>query len=209
VGPPTGTGSRYGPAAYEMLVLAADVGDVVVSVGGWLCDRALAGWRITAAVPEDSDSRPFDILGVKAISFESACAVVRDSPPHALAVASLAMATDEFVQSEVRKVLHKADIEVAYWGDSGSSEDDRRGWVVQHRLSDLARAFKSQALKAAFTAQLRTGPTEVFRSASSRARALVLPTTPRAQGRSVATVCTSDGVKPITSHPSIARTDGG
>jgi hypothetical protein len=71
--------------------------------------------------------------------------------PHALAVASLAMATDEFVQSEVRKVLHKDDIEVTYWGDSGSSQDERRGWVVQHRLSDLARAFKSQALKAAFT----------------------------------------------------------
>lgn len=164
----------YGPSAYEMLVLAADVGDIVVSVGGWLCDRACAGWRITAAVPNDSDSRPLDILGVKATSPDSACEVMRDSPPHALAVSSAVLAADEFVRNAVRKAFHENGIELSYWRDSFPPHDNPRQWVVQHRLTDLSRAFKSEAVKAAFTVRVHTAPIEVFHCAAPRSRTSVL-----------------------------------
>ncbi|WP_343575423.1 hypothetical protein [Mycobacterium sp.] len=48
---------------YRLDVVAADVADVVTFAGGWLFDRAMAGWDVTVLVADHVDERPLRILG--------------------------------------------------------------------------------------------------------------------------------------------------
>jgi len=48
---------------YRVDVFAADVTDVVTCAGGWLYDQSARRWRVTAAVADSTDPRPFRILG--------------------------------------------------------------------------------------------------------------------------------------------------
>jgi hypothetical protein len=152
------------PLTYEMLVLADDVADIVASAGGWLCDRVFAGWRVTAVIPDGSNRRPLDILGVKTLSFDAADEIAHYASPRALAVGSTVMATDELARRDVETALNGRGVEVTFWGQSYPNHDDHCTRVMHHRLSDLARAFKTQALAAAFSSQIAVAPIEVFRS---------------------------------------------
>ncbi len=52
---------------YRLDVVAASAVDAVHSAGGWLYDRAMAGWEVTVLLPQSCDSRPLRILGVGAM----------------------------------------------------------------------------------------------------------------------------------------------
>jgi hypothetical protein len=51
---------------YQLNVVASTTEDVVESAGGWLCDRARAGWDVNVLVAEGGDPRPLTILGATA-----------------------------------------------------------------------------------------------------------------------------------------------
>jgi hypothetical protein len=40
---------------YQLDVVAASVGDALRSVGGWMCDRARAGWDVNVMVADRGD----------------------------------------------------------------------------------------------------------------------------------------------------------
>src|SRR5439155_14971420 len=67
-------GSRHGAAEldmrYRLDVVAADVVDVVKFAGGWLFDRAMAGWDVTVLLVDHPDERPLQILGAHTIDLE-------------------------------------------------------------------------------------------------------------------------------------------
>ena len=56
---------------YRLDVVAASAADAVHSAGGWLYDRAMAGWEVTVLLPQSCDSRPLRILGVRAMDLEA------------------------------------------------------------------------------------------------------------------------------------------
>jgi hypothetical protein len=150
--------------SYELAVIAIDVGDVVRSAGGWMCDRVRAGWRVTALIPVESDIRPLQILGVKALPFENVYGALRQSSPTAVAMASEVIEYDNRVRQDIQRVLLRGRTEVTFWGES--SPHDLAGWIgeVRHRLSGAARAFKTQALITTSSTNAVAGPTEKFRS---------------------------------------------
>ena len=55
---------------YRLDVVAADVADVVKFAGGWLFDRAMAGWDVTVLVADHPDERPLQILGAQIVDLE-------------------------------------------------------------------------------------------------------------------------------------------
>ena len=59
---------------YRLAVLGTSVADVVRCVGGWLFDRAMAGWDVTVLVYDHHDDRPLRILGAATLNLESALA---------------------------------------------------------------------------------------------------------------------------------------
>lgn len=48
---------------YRLDVVAASAVDVVQSAGGWLYDRAMAGWEVTVLLPQGCNTRSLRILG--------------------------------------------------------------------------------------------------------------------------------------------------
>lgn len=155
------------PTRYRLDVVATDIVDVVAHIGGWLCDRSLAGWEVTVLVVDGADARPARILGAELLDLEPIMKARGDGRlPHTVAVAADLCAQDPRTRRALTRALRHQGTEVVVWGDGWPA--GRRHGVnsVLHQLSDAARMFKTQALIAAAPSP-RTpapAPTEVFRS---------------------------------------------
>jgi hypothetical protein len=135
---------------YQLNVVASTTEDVVQSAGGWLCDRARAGWDVNVLVADGGDPRPLAILGATALDLdEGFVSMVRStSRVGALAVSADLLATDTHVREEILRVLARGLTEVIVWGEQWPAELGRQADSVEHRVSPAARAFKSHALVA-------------------------------------------------------------
>ena len=153
---------------YRLDVVAASVVDVVRFAGGWLFDRAMAGWDVTVLLADLADDRPLQILGAQTMDLEQALASVDTRPrPQALAAAADLFGCDSQVRQGVLHALDHGVTEVTLWGESWPSELDESVGLVQHQLSTAAQIFKAQALAAALNIcvpETSIGQTELFRS---------------------------------------------
>lgn len=134
---------------YRLCVAATDVGELVASAGGWMCDRIQAGWDVSVAVTKPRDLRPLRILGVTSVVTEYGF----ESLSHAGEIAAIALASESFDHNEhlrgaVLKVLDHGG-EVTIWGATIPSQLDGRVRGSQYRLSSVARALKTHAIAAA------------------------------------------------------------
>jgi hypothetical protein len=136
---------------YRLNVVASSIDDVVASAGGWLCDRARAGWDVNVVVADGGDTRPLMMLGATALDLDDGfLSMVRSaSRVGALAVSADLLGADARVRDEVVRVLKRGLAEVTVWGNQWPAELGRQADSVQHRLSGAARAFKSHAMAAA------------------------------------------------------------
>jgi hypothetical protein len=160
---------------YQLNVVASTTEDVLRSAGGWLCDRARAGWDVNVLVAEGGDPRPLAILGATARDLdESFVSMVRNaSRIGALAVSADLLATDLRVREEILRALKRGLTEVIVWGKQWPAELGRQADPVTHRVSPAARAFKSHALRAADVSTDSVTPTEtLFRIGAGSLRPL-------------------------------------
>ncbi len=150
---------------YRLDVVAATVVDVVRFAGGWLFDRAMAGWDVTVLVADHPDDRPLQILGAGVLDLEDALASVHSRPrPQALAAAADLFGCDSRVRRGVLQALDHGATEVTLWGEGWPAELDDSVGLVQHRLSMAAHMFKTQAMTAAALSHAPIGQVETFRS---------------------------------------------
>jgi hypothetical protein len=148
---------------YRLDVVAASAVDVVQSAGGWLYDRAMAGWDVTVLLPQRCDTRPLRILGVQAFDLEAELATVATgSPSQSLAVSAEAFTADARVRDAVLQSLDDRLTEVALWGDGWPLGVNLATTRAQHVLSGAARMFKGYALAAAGIPVSMVGPTEAL-----------------------------------------------
>ena len=134
------------------------------SAGGWLCDRARAGWDVNVLVADGGDPRPLAILGATALDLDDAflSMVKSASRVGALAVSADLLAADARVREEILRALKRGLTEVIVWGRQWPAELGRQADPVQHRVSPAARAFKSHALVAAAVSTDSVSPTETL-----------------------------------------------
>lgn len=153
---------------YQLHVIAPSVVEVVESVGGWLFDRAMAGWQVTVLLASPGqDPLPLQILGGEVVDLGTRplLGVCRPSPD-ALAVAADLCHRDISIREEVQHALDCGRSEVALWGQTWPTEMALHGRVdvVEYRLSLAARAFKARALAATAQHIEPTPVVEVIRS---------------------------------------------
>jgi len=143
---------------YRLDVVAASVVDVVRFAGGWLFDRAMAGWDVTVLLTDHlaghRDDRPLQILGARTLDLEDALAAIDSGVetrprPQALAAAADLFGCDPRVRRGVLQALDHGVTEVTLWGETWPAELDESVGQVQHRLSMAAQTFKARALAAA------------------------------------------------------------
>jgi hypothetical protein len=129
---------------YRLDVVASTGVDVVRFAGGWLFDRAMAGWDVTVLLTDlvdDPDARPLQILGARVIDLEDALAAVESRPrPQALAAAADLFGCDSRVRQGVLQALDHGVTEVTLWGDlAGRARGERwRGTAsAEHGREDV------------------------------------------------------------------------
>lgn len=157
---------------YRLDVVATSVVDVVRFAGGWLFDRAMAGWDVTVLLTDQADHRdprPLQILGARTLDLEHALAAAESRPhPQALAAAADLFGCDSRVRQGLLQALDQGATEVTLWGQTWPAELDDSLALVQHQLSMAAQIFKARALAAALdVAGVPPGSvdcTETFRS---------------------------------------------
>jgi hypothetical protein len=149
---------------YQLNVAASTTADVVQSAGGWLCDRARAGWDVNVVVADGGDPRPLMILGATALERDEGFrAMVRSaSRVGALAVSADLLDADTRVREEIIRILKRGLTDVVVWGKQWPAELGRQADPVQHRVSPAARAFKSHALAAVDVSTDSVTPTETL-----------------------------------------------
>ncbi|HEU4362858.1 MAG TPA: hypothetical protein VFR27_15345 [Mycobacterium sp.] len=133
---------------YRFDVVGPNVLDIVRSAGGWLYDRATAGWDVTVLIPGlDADSgQALRILGARTMDLASVLTQWEQRPhPQTIAVSAEMFAHHAEVRHGVLEALKHSRTEVTLWG-AVPAELDRDVDLRQHRLSAAARAFKTQAL---------------------------------------------------------------
>jgi hypothetical protein len=160
---------------YELTVAGLSTADVVQSAGGWLCDRARAGWDVKVFVTDPCDQLSLTILGATTLRLDGDfCSVIRGmSLGGALAVSAHLLSSDSRVRSGVVNVLKRGLTDVTVWGTQWPAELGRQADPVQHRVSSAAGAFKMHALVAAdLSADGVTATEPLFRIGSGSFRPL-------------------------------------
>lgn len=167
---------------YRFDVVAANVIDVVKFAGGWLFDRAMAGWEVTVLVADHVHPRPLQILGAQIIDLQHALeSAGQRLRPQTLAVAADLVRCDPRVRDGVLMALDRGITEVTLWGESWPAELDESVGLVHHRLSAAAKAFKAQALAAAPVlagGETEIAPAETFRSPMMACRSVAADLVP-------------------------------
>lgn len=152
---------------YRLVVLGVGLGDVVESIGGFLCDRARAGWEVSVFLDlpcgQPRDARPLSILGIAAqeLVTDAGPALRTLSRGGALAVGADLLARDAGVRDEVSRMVNQGLTEVTVWGRPAPGESGRALDPAPHPLSAAARAFKAHALLAAGIESEATEPIAV------------------------------------------------
>lgn len=162
---------------HRLIVLTGGVVDLVESAGGFLCDRARAGWEVSVHLAGGVDARPLAILGITTHEPDAdfASVIASCSRGAVLAVGAGLLARDAAIRDDVSRMVVHGLREVIVWGRSGPREIGRALEPATHPLSAAARAFKAQALLAAGSDALDTGavaPDEVLFRLRGRPRLL-------------------------------------
>jgi hypothetical protein len=170
---------------HRLTVVGLSTADVVQSAGGWLCDRARAGWDVNVFLTDVSatdvfvtdtcDQVSLTILGATTLRHDGDfSSLMRGiSLGGALTVSADLLSRDSRVRSGVVKTLKRGVTDVTVWGTQWPAELGRQADPVQHRVSSAARAFKLHALVAADLSTDAVTPTEtLFRIRSGSFRPL-------------------------------------
>ncbi|WP_193043373.1 hypothetical protein [Mycolicibacterium baixiangningiae] len=147
---------------YRLDVLGADVADVVRCAGGWMFDRAMAGWRVNAWLLDAGDLRPLQILGVQGRVLRPGGEGTGEAIPVGLAVSADLVASAGCLRDEVRTALMSGRTEVVLWGGRWPDQLGGRAEPVRYRLSAAARIFKRHALSAADCPHAAADDTELL-----------------------------------------------
>jgi hypothetical protein len=160
---PLDKSDKYQNSRYRLTVVAQSVADVVGSAGGWLCDRARAGWDVAVVVADPHDARPLSILGATALDAEGdvSSAVRTVAMGGTLAISAALLEADERIRERVHNIVKRGVADVLVWGQAYPVETGKDDRVV-HTLSSAARAFKAMALGAATDSAESVSSTETL-----------------------------------------------
>ncbi|MEE4023436.1 hypothetical protein V1Y59_10135 [Gordonia sp. PKS22-38] len=147
---------------YQLDIISDCVDDLVQHAGGWIYDRATAGWEVTVSLPLGVDRRPIQILGAHTTLLD----LSRDRLPcsRPAIATSVAMCRRDARLAAMLTDAYRDDTEITLWGDGDTVDDDLARGAVSHRLSVAARAFKAQALAAVGSRPTIVGRHETFRT---------------------------------------------
>lgn len=139
---------------YRVVVVASSVGPVVEAAGGFLCDRARAGWDVSVLFAGPCDPRPLAVLGVSAHrvsgSAADAASVISELPrATTVVVGADLLCGDAQARDALARFARHGCGAVRVWGRPAQADVGNGMESDPHELSRAVMAFKAHALRAA------------------------------------------------------------
>lgn len=134
---------------YRLHVAASNVIDLIAVGGGWLADRAMAGWDVTGFIADFDDDLPLQILGIDAVQFHPALDLRALCAADSLAITPDVYDRESRVCTRVSRVVTRGEPGVIFLGGAPPPEVRGKPMRVEHQCSLAAVAFKGHALAAA------------------------------------------------------------
>jgi hypothetical protein len=147
---------------YRVDVYALSVIDVVVCLGGWIFDHAVAGWDVCVLVPAPFDDRPLRILGAGTADLEVMLQAVPAPRSAAMLIFGGLLSSDMRVRARTSDAMRSGTVEVTTWGQSGPAGLAQHSRVTECQLSTAAVTFKAHAPVAAGASAELAGATEIL-----------------------------------------------
>lgn len=159
---PLDESNPIGSRRFQLTVLAASTADLVGSAGGWMCDKARAGWDVRVVLIDDHDTRPLAILGASPLADAELSDVMKMASLGGALAVSAGVLADDRIRAGVLGILKRGLTQVTVWGQDWPAEFSRKADPVEHKLSSAARAFKAHALGAATDSKSQVTATETL-----------------------------------------------
>lgn len=156
-------GDDFPDNRYRMIALGSDAHDVVLSIGGLLCDRAMAGWHVLAYLEDCINLVPLQILGVAAAELTTVPTYpVRQEMPDVILVSAHLYISVEWVRDHVAAASRRSGVDIAVWGADEQSELPKSLRPMEYRPSHAACAFKNEAANTSAAGTPAVSQTEHF-----------------------------------------------
>lgn len=138
---------------YQFQLVARNIADAVMSIGGFIFDRATEGWDVRVVIDGEIDGavddRPIRILGARFATRISGPNYARALPrPQLLAVATDVMVKSDALRRHVLALGNDTETDVLLWGRHHPTNFARTFVAARHQPSAAAHIFKSHALLA-------------------------------------------------------------
>jgi hypothetical protein len=137
---------------YQFRVVARNIADAVMSIGGLIFDRAMAGWDVSVVVDGEVDGsvddRSVRILGARLERMSGPNYATALPRPHMLAVATDVVVKSDAVRRHVLALGDDGETDVLLWGRHHPTNFSRTFVAARHQPSAAAHLFKSHALRA-------------------------------------------------------------
>ncbi|EHB45741.1 hypothetical protein MycrhDRAFT_6489 [Mycolicibacterium rhodesiae JS60] len=132
---------------HELHIVTVSVADAVQWIGGWLTDRALAGWEVSVFAPESVDPTTLRILGAshRPLSEIAFTTDVDRIQPVVSVDAAIACAEPDLWDELCRRYAPQAS-RILFWGQLPDVAVDADIVPTDYRMSSAANAFKMHAL---------------------------------------------------------------
>lgn len=155
--PPATLTPSYGPSApYQLNIITDNPVEMICDIGGWVCDKALAGWRTTVILHGNPNphGRVLRIVGIDTVVSDTSWSTLTPSPSNQMVVAARSYRNEAVLRRVVDDLLGAGLHDVILWGPA----NDGAAWQApfdppstthEYRLSVAARALKAQSLIAA------------------------------------------------------------
>ena len=144
---PAGTCTEVADEAslrHTLWVIGATAPSVIDAIGGWLTDRALAGWEITVFLPESQKARSLQILGLTVLPLSQLWSAPGAPGRTALAVEGSLLQSDAMIRQHAIGMLADG-AEITSWGASMPEEFGAHFLQVRRKKpGDVMRAVTLQ-----------------------------------------------------------------
>ncbi|WP_416566199.1 hypothetical protein [Nocardia testacea] len=130
---------------YRLVVVSRTVRDAVGLAGGWLFDRAMAGWDVTVLSRDVTDPLPARILGAYVVPWDSVPESAAGPEPQAVAVIGNPQDFDERMRHWVTDYSQRGQ-ETTLWGEDTWLGPHVHTELARFRPSRTALLFKAHAL---------------------------------------------------------------
>ena len=152
---------------YRLDVLTPNLTDVLAEAGGWIIDRALAGWAVTIICigpGSPGEDRLGKILGAE-IAGREALTDGNRFRPYGIALPAALYRADNCARDYIAASLAHQATEICLFGTGRRAPTDDTFQSISHRISTAARAFKAHSLAAAYLPNDGLPANEYFHSA--------------------------------------------